>query len=74
MINAYLNQMTSSVVKSVETLNSLEETQKVVEEKMEKIHESQSFIPIPFLKDQCEKTGDMEIEERSLSSTEVLGG
>nr|YP_009492114.1 hypothetical chloroplast protein RF1 [Pseudopediastrum boryanum]AWI68597.1 hypothetical chloroplast protein RF1 [Pseudopediastrum boryanum] len=33
--DAYLNQMTSSVVKSVETLNSLEETQKVVEEKME---------------------------------------
>ena len=48
-------------------------SQQAVEEKMEKIHESQSFIPIPFLKDQCEKTGDMEIEERSLSSTEVLG-
>nr|YP_009492022.1 hypothetical chloroplast protein RF1 [Pediastrum angulosum]AWI68099.1 hypothetical chloroplast protein RF1 [Pediastrum angulosum] len=34
--DAYLNQMSSSLKKSVENLNSLQETQKVVEEKMEK--------------------------------------
>nr|AWI68485.1 hypothetical chloroplast protein RF1 [Pediastrum duplex] len=34
--DAYLNQMSSSLTKSIENLNSLQETQKLVEEKMEK--------------------------------------
>lgn len=34
--DAYLKQMSSSLTKSVESLNSLQETQKVVEEKIEK--------------------------------------